>query len=180
MVIVKGIWLSKALPHAGDPQTLYFREYRMKIRPANDHDLMEVISWFLTETEVKSWGGPKIHFPLSLEQLKIDIEWDGADSYAFMDEIGNLLGFAQVLNKFGYKHLTRIAISPEMRGKKLGYELMTALLNSTIIDGVGFSLFVYKDNIAAKKLYDGLGFLVQEYPDEQQKIKGCSFMVKKT
>ena len=67
-----------------------------------------------------------------------------------------------------------------MRGKKLGYELMTALLNSTIIDGVGFSLFVYKDNIAAKKLYDGLGFLVQEYPDEQQKIKGCSFMVKKT
>ena len=151
----------------------------MKIRHASDHDLEEVIGWFLTETEAKNWGGPKIHFPLSPEQLKIDIEWDVADSYAFIDEIGNLLGFAQVLNKFGYKHLGRIAISPEMRGKKLGYELMTALLNSTIIDGVGFSLFVYKDNIPAKKLYDSLGFVVQEYPNKQPKISGCIFMVKK-
>ena len=152
----------------------------MKIRTANEHDLVGVISWFLTETEVKTWGGPKIHFPLSLDQLKIDIEWDVAESYAFIDELGNLLGFAQVLNKFGFKHLGRIAISPEMRGKKLGYELMTALLNLTFIEGVGFSLFVYKDNIPAKKLYDSLGFAVQEYPNEQPKIKGCIFMVKKT
>jgi ribosomal protein S18 acetylase RimI-like enzyme len=152
----------------------------MKIRPANEHDLPGVISWFLTETEAKNWGGPNIHFPLRLEQLKLDIEWDVADSYAFIDEIGNLLGFAQVLNKFGYKHLKRIAISPEMRGNKLGYELMTVLLNSTVIDGVSFSLFVYKDNIPAKKLYDSLGFVVQEYPDGQPEIKDCIFMVKKT
>ena len=56
----------------------------MKIRPANEQDLAELSGWFLTESEVKNWGGPSIHFPLSLEQLKIDIEWDVAQSYALV------------------------------------------------------------------------------------------------
>ncbi len=43
----------------------------MKIRPANEQDLAELSGWFLTESEAKNWGGPSIHFPLSLEQLKL-------------------------------------------------------------------------------------------------------------
>jgi len=46
----------------------------MNIRLANEHDLAELSGWFLTESEAKSWGGLSIHFPVSLEQLKIDIE----------------------------------------------------------------------------------------------------------
>ena len=152
----------------------------MKIRPANEQDLTELSGWFLTESEAKNWGGPSIHFPMCQEQLKIDIEWNVADSYALIDDYNNLLGFAQAFDKFGYKHLGRIAISPEMRGKKLGYKLMAALLNSTAVDGMSFSLFVYKDNIPARKLYDSLGFVGQAYPDGQPEIEGCLFMVKKT
>jgi [ribosomal protein S18]-alanine N-acetyltransferase len=151
----------------------------VKIRPANEQDLAELSGWFLTETEAKYWGGPSIHFPLSLEQLKIDIEWDVADSYALVDEGGNLLGFAQAFNKFGCKHLGRIVISPEMRGRKLGYKLMAALQNSAARDGVSFSLFVYEDNIPAKSLYENIGFEVQVYPEGIQEIKGCIFMVRK-
>ena len=152
----------------------------MKIRPANEQDLAELSGWFLTEAETKNWGGPSIHFPLSLEQLKIDIEWDVAQSYALVDEGGNLLGFAQAFNKFGCKHLGRIVLSPEMRGRKLGYKLMAALLNSVGTDGVSFSLFVYADNIPAKNLYESIGFVVQAYPQGQPEIKGCIFMVKET
>ena len=57
---------------------------------------------------------------------------------------------------------------------------MAALLNSTGIDGVSFSLFVYQDNIPAKSLYDSLGFVVQAYPDGQPEIEGSIFMVKRT
>jgi ribosomal protein S18 acetylase RimI-like enzyme len=152
----------------------------VKIRPANEQDLVELVGWFLTETEAKNWGGPSIHFPLSLEQLKIDIKWDVADSYSLIDEGGNLLGFAQAFNKFGHKHLGRIAVSPEMRGKKTGFDFLTTLMNSTVIDGVSFSLFVYEDNIPAKSLYDSLGFVVQAYPDGQPEKEGCVFMVKRT
>lgn len=72
----------------------------MKIRPAYEQDLVELTSWFLTEKEAKNWGGPSIHFPIRLKQLKIDIEWDIADSYALIEEDGKLIGFGQAFNKF--------------------------------------------------------------------------------
>lgn len=152
----------------------------MKIRLANEQDLEELIDWFLTETDAKKWGGPSIHFPLNLEQLKNDIEWDVADSFSLIGEDGNLLGFAQTFNKFGYKHLGRIVVSPKMRGRKLGYKLMAVLLDSVGKNDVNFSLFVYEDNIIAKRLYESIGFKAQAHPEEQPEIVNCIFMVKET
>ena len=152
----------------------------MKIRLANEQDLLELSGWFLTESEAKNWGGPSIHFPLSLEQLKIDIEWNVAHSYALVEKSGDLLGFAQVFNKFGCKHLGRIVVSPKMRGRKMGYKLMAALLDSAGTNDVSFSLFVYKDNIPAKNLYESIGFKVRAYPEGRPEIKDCIFMVKET
>jgi ribosomal protein S18 acetylase RimI-like enzyme len=152
----------------------------MKIRLANEDDLLELFGWFLTESEAKNWGGPSIHFPLRLEQLKIDIEWNVAHSCALVEKSGDLLGFAQAFNKFGYKHLGRIVVSPKMRGKKLGYKLMVALLDSAGTKDLSFSLFVYEDNIPAKKLYESIGFEVRAYPEGRPEIKGCIFMVKET
>ncbi len=152
----------------------------MKIRPANEQDLLELSGWFLSESEANNWGGPSIHFPLSLEQLKIDIEWNVAHSYALVEKNGDLLGFAQVFNKFGCKHLGRIVVSPKMRGRKLGYKLMAALLDSAGTSDVSFSLFVYKDNIPAKNLYESIGFEVRASPERRPEIKDCIFMVKET
>ena len=151
----------------------------MKIRFANEQDLVVLASWFPTEKEAKNWGGPSIHFPISSKQLKIDIDWDTADSYALTDEAGRLIGFGQAFSKYGFRHLGRIALAPEMRGKKLSYSLMAALFESTGSEDMGFSLFVYEDNVSALKLYKHLGFVVQEFPDGKPEIKGCIFMVKK-
>ena len=76
----------------------------VNIRPSNEQDLLIMLHWFQTEAEVKKWGGPSIHFPLNLEQLKKDIEWESADSYSFVDETNQFVGFSQVFNKFGCKH----------------------------------------------------------------------------
>jgi len=151
----------------------------MKIRYANEEDLLELSDWFLTESEAKDWGGPSIHFPINMEQLKIDIKWNIAHSYALVDENNSFIGFAQAFNKFDYKHLGRIVVSPKMRGRKLGYKLMVSLLDLQGTNDVSFSLFVYKHNIFAKKLYESIGFKVQAYPQEQPEIKDCLFMVKK-
>lgn len=151
----------------------------MNIRLANEQDLSKISGWFLTESDVKNWGGPLINFPLRQEQLKIDIEWDVAHSYALVEN-GDLIGFAQAFYKFGCRHLGRIVVSPTMRDKKLGYKLMEALLDSARENEMSFSLFVYERNIPAKKLYERIGFKVQTYPEERQKIEGCSFMVKNT
>ncbi|WP_445777010.1 GNAT family N-acetyltransferase [Shewanella sp.] len=150
----------------------------MNVRNANDEDLLKLLSWFSTESEVKNWGGPLIHFPLTLNQLKIDIEWSVASSYAFVGQNSDLIGFAQVFNKYGFRHLGRIVISPEMRGKKLGAKLMESLLDSVSESDSSFSLFVYDKNIPAKRLYERLGFEERTYPEGRHEIKGCSFMVK--
>jgi ribosomal-protein-alanine N-acetyltransferase len=152
----------------------------VKIRPASEKDLMKLSGWFLTESEAKFWGGPSIHFPLSLKQLKIDIDWGISHSYALVDGGDNLLGFAQAFNKFGYKHLGRIIVSPKMRGRKLGYKLMATLLSFIRTKDMSFSLFVYADNLPAKNLYESIGFEARSYPDGKPEIKDCIFMVKET
>lgn len=157
-----------------------FLEIFMNIRVACEKDLVKILHWFHTEDEVIKWGGPLIHFPLDLEQLKVDIDWDFAESYAFVDGEDNLLGFSQVFNKFGYKHLGRIIIDPEKRGKKLAHKMLTAVQQIVGKGGHNLSLFVYEDNIPAKKLYEKMGFAVKPYPKGKKEIENCIFMVKET
>ena len=57
---------------------------------------------------------------------------------------------------------------------------MAALLDSAGTNDVSFSLFVYKDNIPAKNLYESIGFEVRAYPEGRPEIKDCIFMVKET
>lgn len=152
----------------------------MKIKQATEEDLSVISGWFSNITEATNWGGPSIPFPLELEKLKIAISWDEACSYAFINELSHVIGFAQVFYKFGCKHLSRIVISPRLRGKGMGYELMDTLIHSIANDGLDSSLFVYNVNVPAKKLYENIGFEIQDYPEEREHIEGCVFMVKKT
>ncbi len=151
---------------------------QMYLRQATENDLKKLSGWFLSKSEVKNWGGASIHFPLILEQLKIGLEWNTAHSLALVGNHYDLIGFAQIFDKFCFKHLGRIIVSPEMRGKKIGYTLMTALLDPDGTTDVNFSLFVYEDNIAAKRLYENIGFKSRAYLKGQQKSKGRIFMIK--
>ena len=66
----------------------------LQLRKATEQDLHTVITWFTSEEEAKSWGGPRIRFPLHLEQLLTDIEWGNAGTWS-LTAGGKLLGFAQ-------------------------------------------------------------------------------------
>ncbi len=148
----------------------------MQIRPANQEDLRELSGWFRTEQEVKQWGGPGMHFPLDLQRLRVDIGWGTARSFALIDDDGRLVGFAQILERFGRRHLARVAVAPGMRGRGIGGHLVTAVLEAAG-DGPDFSLFVYEDNVAARKLYEAMGF--ETRPPEPPPIRGCLFMVRR-
>ena len=150
---------------------------QMYLRQATENDLEKLSGWFSSKSEVKNWGGASIHLPLTLKQLKIDIEWNSAQSLALIDN-NDLIGFAQFFDKFGFKHLGRIVVSPEMRGKRIGYTLMAALLDFAGTPEINFSLFVYEDNIPAKKLYESIGFKIRAYPEGEQESKERLFMVK--
>ncbi len=67
-----------------------------------------------------------------------------------------------------------------MRGKNLSYKLLAILQKEIATDGKKFSLFVYQDNIPAKRLYEKTGFIVNSYSEDKKEIKGCVFMVKES
>ncbi len=150
----------------------------MKLRKSEEIDLATLSTWFKSQHEAIRWGGPKIRYPIEFTQLKEDLQWGTARSYSLVD--GNeLLGFAQLFDRFGCNHLGRVAIHPEKRGKKLGHELVSSILELKNVMHKNFSLFVYEDNPAAIKLYQNFAFEFQPYPEGLPNKKGSLFMVKK-
>ncbi len=150
----------------------------MILRKAEEKDLWELATWFGSELEAIFWGGPHIRFPIQVEQLKKDIAWDKAVSYSLADN-KELIGFAQIFDRFGFNHLGRVAISPIKRGQKLSFKLMELILDSTKATKKDHSLFVYEDNKAARRLYESYGFKIDTYPEGVEEKAGSLFMVKK-
>lgn len=149
----------------------------MEFRLTNETDIIELQTWFTSLEEVKNWGGPRVSFPFILEQFKKDIGWNIITSYSmvFDDE---LVGFVQVFDKYGYIHIGRVVINPIERGNTFGIKLMEALFQKYKDSNQGYSLFVYKDNVIAKKLYEKVGFEISSSSTDYEKINNCLFMKK--
>jgi len=149
----------------------------MEFRLAQNADMEELSSWFKTKMEARNWGGPLIRFPILAQQLKEDINFNVHASYSLLNN-NELLGFIQVFDKYDYKHIGRVVISPHKRGEGLGKKLMEFLFEEYINCDKTYSLYVYKDNHTAKNLYEKLGFLISEDESSYGKNNDCFFMTK--
>lgn len=89
-----------------------------------------------------------------------------------------MLGFGQYYLRAGRCHLGRLAISPERRGQGLGRALVVAIAEVGVDDlGVGeCSLFVADDNLSALRLYEKLGFVRVEYPEDDPAVSHFTYM----
>ena len=132
---------------------------QMNLRKAKRADLKTIIEWIPNELTCKRWAGPNVRFPLSIENLSIDIGLSDNNSYC-LTYSGSIVAFGQLLTKEnGYLHLARIIVDPSKRTKGYGRLLCNALLQ--IASQWGYhkiSLNVYRDNTRALKLYENLGF----------------------
>ena len=133
----------------------------MKLRQATKSDLETVINWIPDARNCMLWAGPKVIFPIGLEQLCDALEFNRNHTYSLSDE-KNLLGLGQIRifeNKRG--HLSRIIVNPESRGKGIGSIFCTELINKAKqLECKTISLNVNKDNEIAQRLYKKLGFIV--------------------
>jgi len=149
----------------------------MEFRLAKERDIAHLSTWFKTKEEAQNWGGPLIQFPILTEQLKKDISFDIHTSYSLLDK-GELLGFIQLFDKYDFNHIGRVVINPSKRGEGFGEKLMLLLFAEyTQCDKI-FSLYVYKDNNSAKKLYEKLGFVVCDDESNYAKEHNCFYMTK--
>lgn len=77
-------------------------------------------------------------------------------------------------------NLARLVIDPARRERGLGRQLVNELMRraSGELGLKEFSLFVYRDNAAAKALYRSLGFKVSTCPQPQPHLDDCDYMVR--
>ena len=115
--------------------------------------------------------------PSELEERKKDMREDVNTSFVLINN-DELLGFIQVVDKYDYKHIGRVVISPSRRGEGLGFTLMECLFKTYQECTKSYSLYVYKDNTKAKHLYEKLGFKICEETNTFGKNNDC-FLMKK-
>jgi len=135
------------------------------------------VNWLPNQFEARRWGGPSISYPVVVEILQREIQWNTHRSYSLAAN-EKLVGFAQIAQRFGMNHVCRVVIDPDMRGLRLGWKLLSLLFDATLEEGRDYSLFVFEDNEVAVGLYRKLGFVVAEHPAEVTNMAACFFMVK--
>ena len=71
----------------------------MILRIATNEDLDAVIPWIKDKEACRLWAGPLVRFPLTLQSLKKDIEFSEENTFGMVNDVGELLGLGQLLQK---------------------------------------------------------------------------------
>jgi ribosomal protein S18 acetylase RimI-like enzyme len=141
--------------------------------------LPDLMGWFPDKTTLRTWGGPAFRHPCTPESFREDARFDEIDSWSLVADDGSLAAFGQCYLRIGRCHFGRVGVSPALRGAGLG----TRLLREMAREGRArfgdreLSLFVYRDNEAAHRLYRRLGFVEVEYPDLETPTDGMRYMI---
>lgn len=151
-----------------------------RLRRAGDADIDVIMSWFETEADVNTWGGPKFRYPFTAATFREDCHFPQMATYGLFDDNDALLAFGQLYDRNGYINLARLVVHPERRGEGLGRRLVEELMaiGRTVLPLQQFSLFVYRDNLPALRCYQALGFEIDDYPDDQILADKCYFLTR--
>ena len=146
--------------------------------PTNKH-IIELMSWFHNENELKIWSGPNFRYPFNEETFTEDLSIKRLDSFSLISEKNELIGFGQCYLRLGRCHLGRLVVSPKQRGKGLVLNLISLLSNFGMnkFNVEACSLFVLEENTPAIKAYKRIGFIATDYP-ETIPLDNCLYMVK--
>lgn len=147
----------------------------ISLRAPLPSDYEALASWITDAAACKRWAGSRVTFPFSAFELPQLLVVAGAVSYTLADGSHAPCGFGQHwLHKSGAAHLGRIIVSPALRGKGYGRELVNQLkVRALQVTGASaVSLNVYRDNFVALNLYRSLGFA----PIESESTQAALFM----
>ncbi len=149
----------------------------IKIEPFEISDFVTLISWIDSEEMLMQFSGPTFTFPLTNEQLKINLEDKNKFAYRVVDLSTNLMmGYSEIylLDKTSAL-LARIIIGdPEFRGKGFGQQIVKNLLEISFnqLEVEKAELNVFDWNINAIKCYEKVGFTINPDKIYTREIKG--------
>ncbi len=135
------------------------------LRPASVDDMLALRQHFSSLTEVQLWGGEGFTAPLTRSRFMQQLQLKDTESFVLSDHDVDV-AYGQLCDRFAKHHLARLLVFPAMRNRGYGKSLVFRLLQQGLQQNarLDFSLFVYKSNTVAVKLYQGLGFVETAQP----------------
>jgi RimJ/RimL family protein N-acetyltransferase len=155
------------------------------LRPARPADADEMATWFVDLTDLAIWGGPKVRFPLTADQLAAWIA-EGANPtprlcFTAVDADDRPVGHVQFLHDPAQRwaRLGRFGIAPALRGQGLGRALlehaMAYAFNELAVEHL--ALAVAPENERAHRLYLSCGFRDQGPGQGQWTVAGKPYVM---
>lgn len=147
--------------------------------PATDDHVRALMPWFPDRRSCAIWGGPQFRHPFSEATFFEDACVRKLPSYVLLDAEGQVQAFGQYYLRAGRCHLGRLVVSPARRGQGIGARLVRGLvdLGTQRLGVAECSLFVVPDNAPAIGLYERLGFVPAEYPEDDPDVRAFVYMV---
>ncbi|MFQ6005491.1 MAG: GNAT family N-acetyltransferase, partial [Woeseia sp.] len=139
-----------------------------------------LMTWFPSKRSVAIWGGPKFRYPFTLETFREDMHWQQIGSYCLVDAGTDILAFGQIYERHRRINLARLVVSPDRRREGLGRRLVMLLMEKgrETFSLKEFSLYVYRDNRAAKTCYLQMGFEQRHPPAGDDIPDDCIYMTR--
>jgi ribosomal protein S18 acetylase RimI-like enzyme len=143
-------------------------------------DVDSIMSWFPDAESTLQWGGENFRYPFTRESFHDDCRWTDMATYVLRNGNGRTAGFAQFYVRNECTHFARICVNPDLRGRGYGKIMLDLLMEEgrRVLPYEKFSLFVMRDNAAARSLYEKLGFQIDDYPPNASMKDICFYMTK--
>ncbi|HKL10920.1 MAG TPA: ribosomal protein S18-alanine N-acetyltransferase [Clostridia bacterium] len=112
--------------------------------------------------------------PWSRDSYESEISRNILSLYLVMEGEGQIIGYCGMWFILDEAHITNIAVQKSSRGEGVGTRLVECLMEEAFKKGVrNLTLEVREGNIAARKLYEKMGFVVEGrrpgyYPDNHE------------
>ena len=134
--------------------------HHITIQPGlSDRDRATLIGWTNRKGAnfLRQWAGPTPHFPLTPEQVD-----DWSDLYTIFRQ-GRFVGIIQEIRREQDNvHIGRFVLDPALTGRGIGRAALLIFMDILFRDDTirSITLNVFDHNLAARKLYERVGFEV--------------------
>jgi len=151
----------------------------LELTGVNEHQLLEMMTWFRSESELKEWAGPNFTYPYNANSFAKDLNLDRLDSFSLLNHKREFVAFGQCYKRLQSCHLGRLAVAPTHRGNNYVADLIHHLIEfgKNNFSTRSCSLFVLEQNSAAISAYQKYGFKFANYPDPIP-FENCLYMLK--
>ncbi|MFG2582796.1 GNAT family N-acetyltransferase [Streptomyces malaysiensis] len=140
-----------------------------------------IVSWISGPVELLMWAGPGFRWPLDDPQLAAYAVEPGRRTWMGVGPEGRLVGHASLrLAADGLSaRLGRVLVAPDARGRGYGTGLLTQVLTLAFarlgLERVELGVFARNGN--AVRLYERLGFRVDQVLPDVERVEGQSWSV---